>query len=703
MSPSRYPAQSKLHSDADIAIPIAPGIRALPIVHGSAECTILVRRLFLETPPSQLVLELPDVFTHALQRALPFAESIPVLTLEPATFPPIHFIMEPLEPIVEAARSAHEAGIPIHAADRLIEGIYAWTDERFPDTYSLNELTMAELYEMYKKEMPRPPAAGDLKLQFVDFVDYIRELSIAERLRQLNHFQDPEKDWILLVCGMKHLPSLERLLTLSPDQFAEEKSSADVSMNAAGMPALEYEDMTEKTETADGPHGLYGDDPETGNQEPGASPTFEDGSEEIEKEPLEKLLEWNDRINAATDEVEISILSRKHPEVLSQPGYYNTAWNLVRKRPQTLPGFDRIRLQRQVFRETRHRYERESGEIFPPQREKIFFQFARNWSFLNSKLLPDTYQLVLSARAFGNDNFARIFHDILMFLKEPGPTPFQEKEITLDDLFRHHKLIRFRLKRRIKRRVPPPKITRNIQREKYPGQWRDLWDGSGICSYPPEDVVLEDFGKYLQNRAKSIMKASEDKTQEFSSSLLDGIDYRETIRNYHSGKIYVRDQHKKAIDAGSVVIIFDEDEDKHPWQVVWWGEHHQESDMAFYSTFPGDQVVGPGICRCTYGGLMLTFPPGRIHDVWHDPGYDRFDKPADRLLLAALEYNTRNAVVHLAHKPPPPYMTQLANRLGQKIVHIPISTVNPVILGRVRRFHVLSGKEKRDDADGYIW
>ena len=683
MSANNYPARSKLHSDSEIAIDLAAGIRALPIVHGSAECTLLVRRLFLERPPSQLVLELPDVFSNALHRALPYAESIPVLTLEPPTYPPIHFIMEPLEPIVEAARSAFEAGIPIHAADRLIEGIYAWTDERFPDTYSLNELSIGDLYEMYRKELPGPAKAGDLRLQFVDFVDYIREISLAERMRQLANFQNPDEDWTLLVCGMKHLPSIQRLMGLSNEEFAAEKEKAEVAMSTAGLPALEYSDQGKET---------------IQNTEPSNSAPPLD-----EKEPLEELLDWNDRVNQSRDEVEITILSRKHPEVLTQPGYYNTAWNLARKYHRALPGFDRIRLQRQVFRETRHRYERESGEIFPPQREKIFFQFARNWSFLNQKLLPDTYQLVLSARAFGNDNFARIFHDILMFLREPGPSPIQEKEITLDDLFRHHKLIRFRLKRRIKRRVPPPRITRNIQREKYPGQWRDLWDGSGICSYPPEDVVLEDFGRYLQNRAKSIMKASEEKTLEFSSSLLDGIDYRETIRNYHSGKIYVRDQHKKAIDAGSVVIIFDEDEDKHPWQVVWWGEHHQESDMAFYSTFPGDQVVGPGICRCTYGGLMRTFLPGRIHDVWNDPGYDRFDKPADRLLLAGLEYNTRNAVVHLAHKPPAPYMTQLASRLGQKIVHIPISTVNPVILGRVRRFHVLSGKEKRDDADGFIW
>ena len=42
----------------------------------------------------------------------------------------------------------------------------------------------------------------------------------------------------------------------------------------------------------------------------------------------------------------------------------------------------------------------------------------------------------------------------------------------------------------------------------------------------------------------------------FSASLLDGIDYRETIRNIHLGQIYVRDARARGVDAGSVVIIF---------------------------------------------------------------------------------------------------------------------------------------------------
>ena len=48
-------------------------------------------------------------------------------------------------------------------------------------------------------------------------------------------------------------------------------------------------------------------------------------------------------------------------------------------------------------------------------------------------------------------------------------------------------------------------------------------------------------------------------------------------------------------EVGAVVVIFEEDESRYPWCMTWLGEHSQESDMAFYSTNPYDQPVGPGI------------------------------------------------------------------------------------------------------------
>ena len=70
-------------------------------------------------------------------------------------------------------------------------------------------------------------------------------------------------------------------------------------------------------------------------------------------------------------------------------------------------------------------------------------------------------------------------------------------------------------------------------------------------------------------------------------------------------------------------MIFDEDpEDRYQYLTTWLGEHQNESDMAFYSTFPFDNLVGPGIGRAEYGGFLMTLPPRRLFDVWSDTDYD---------------------------------------------------------------------------------
>jgi hypothetical protein len=653
-------------------VPLLPGVRALPIVHGSVEYSVLIRQIFQQDPPAALALELPVDMEPALFKALPHADQFPVISFSDSQGRPIHFIMEPLEPIVEAARSAFEKNVPIHSVDVpcisdestdfFPPQSYGFQPETFPDTFVLRMMSARTLYELYKKhQMPlRFDAAerGDLR------GDFIRELQMAERIRKLGGLYSAEspgklKGCLLFVCGIKHLPAVEHLVTLGEEEFDRyRKILADVQIYR-GQDAVSEDE-----------------------------------------EPLEALM------NPAQDrssEFEIGTLSRESPEVLSQPGYYNATWNLIRKNEKTIRAFNRIVLQRAVYRETSSRYEKESGEVFSPRIEKNFVRFARTWSWIENKLLPDTYRLVMTARAFGGDNFARIFYDIINFIPPNRSPAFPEVKLTLDDLYRDSRLIRFRLKMKKKKRVPPPPVRKKFQREKYPGEWRDQFKGGGICSYPPEDIVIEDFGKYLQKRAVSVMKGAESKTLPFTSSLLDGIDYRETIRNLHMGKVFVKDVHNRGIEVGSVVIIFSEDEAEHDWKAVWWGEHNQESDMALYASQPGNEVVGPGICRCKYGGLMMTYPPRRLHDIWEDPNYSEFDKPADRLLAAAIDYNEKNAVVHLASRPPSPKLVAIANRLGQKVVHIPLTTLNSIVLGRVRRFHVLDGHDRRGQAGDFIW
>jgi hypothetical protein len=193
-------------------------------------------------------------------------------------------------------------------------------------------------------------------------------------------------------------------------------------------------------------------------------------------------------------------------------------------------------------------------------------------------------------------------------------------------------------------------------------------------------------------------------TEPFVTALYDGVDLRETIRHWHEKKIYVRRLAKFSGEVGAVVIVFDEDrEDRYTYMTTWLGEHQNESDMAFYSTDPFEHIVGPGIGRAEYGGLLMTLPPRRLFDVWQDPDYEMAGTKAERLLMAALDYSIDRYVVYVAAKPPRSVFRSMAARVNRKIAYIPLGQLSPTKVKKLRVVHVLDGYERRDEAKQYIW
>ncbi|MGB5999675.1 MAG: hypothetical protein WBI00_04260, partial [Thermoanaerobaculia bacterium] len=187
--------------------------------------------------------------------------------------------------------------------------------------------------------------------------------------------------------------------------------------------------------------------------------------------------------------------------------------------------------------------------------------------------------------------------------------------------------------------------------------------------------------------------------------LLDGIDIRETLRNLHQGKVYVQEYGRVGGEAGSVVVIFDRDHtnERFPFTMTWLGEHDQESDMAFYSTSPAEQVVGPGIMRATYGGFMLTLPRGRLFDVWHDRDYRFARDKGEVLTMAAVDYSLEKIVVHVAAETPTERLRRYAAAQKKQLLHIPLASLSPVTLRRIRVLHILAGRDKRAIAKSYVW
>lgn len=125
--------------------------------------------------------------------------------------------------------------------------------------------------------------------------------------------------------------------------------------------------------------------------------------------------------------------------------------------------------------------------------------------------------------------------------------------------------------------------------------------------------------------------------------------------------------------------------------------------MAFYATNPADNIAGPGICRCEYGGFLLSYPPRRMYDVWSDRDYAFARTKSEVLLLAAIDYSPEKHVVYAAPRPPRSIFKQIASRLGKQIVYIPLGSLSPVQLKKLRILHILHGHDKREIAKDYIW
>jgi len=320
-------------------------------------------------------------------------------------------------------------------------------------------------------------------------------------------------------------------------------------------------------------------------------------------------------------------------------------------------------------------------------------------------LLPDLFQLLAAARGCIDDNFAHALWRLsTCYPWQSENSDLATISISPEDIWGGSRHIRFRPRQKRNKSLSRIGLLKR-KREKRPGEWLESFDDPSICSYPEEDIAIENYGRFL--KIKGSMQLSEElsRSEKFSTSLLDGIDMRETLRNIHEGNIYVREQQRAKGGVGCLVVIFDEDhkKDRFPYRMTWLGEHDQESDMAFYATDPAENIVGPGICRCEYGGFLLSYPPRRMMDVWHDSDYQMAKSRSEVLLMAALDYSIEKHVVYVATKPPRSIFKQMSARQDRKIVYIPLGSLSPQKLKHLRIMHILSGKDKREIAKEYIW
>ncbi|MEW6277676.1 MAG: hypothetical protein AB1758_03560 [Candidatus Eremiobacterota bacterium] len=724
-------------------------VHIVPICHYKMEFARAVEAACVALKPRQVAVELPDFLRERYLEAVGRLPFLSVLACEEAPRADEEatvslYPVQPADPITEAVRWGLEHGLPVHFVDRPALG-YPDVHESMPDSYSVHRIGLEQYYGAYRGSPgPRVPE------------DEVRDRHMAWAVgeKRLSH-PGP----LLLVCGMAHAAGiLEHLARGTGEEASDPPPLVSVkiynpspeSLNVLFFEAPVLMGLYQFQRRGAGPDKAW-EAPPRDEPEP-TVPTTE--LEQIDRHDavaaLERLLgmaeaspeepHWSRELRRLMalklarmqgPQLDINTLlggGPQGPEVPEGaprvPANFSRIFKfrdcndrrpalreLFEKLTSEVEDLDRNRLWIRLWETAARHYEDNTGEKLAPWQLRTMTQFVRNYTLLTARLMPNLHQCLVGARGVADDNFGWEVFDVFRFYpwqddsERYPPMHFEDDALIMAGI----RVKRFRFRRRLPRlreRLVPMRSRR--KKEQTPGEWSDEFRrGSSICSYPPEDIVIEDYGRYAQKKAILVLSEERTRVEPFTSSILDGIDMRETLRNWADGrKIYVRESQKVQGGTGSVVLIFDEDpgDDRYPWKMTWHGEHTQESDMAFFATPPNAKIVGPGIARCEYGGLMLTYPPRRLMDVWSDPFYlEACNSKAEMLLLAGLEYSEDKHVAYVAAKPPRSYFRSVASRLGRKIVYLPIGQLSPVSIKKIRVFHVLSGHHLRKIAKDYIW
>jgi hypothetical protein len=402
-------------------------------------------------------------------------------------------------------------------------------------------------------------------------------------------------------------------------------------------------------------------------------------------------------------------LFNPHPESLAEIAieypFLQWRYEQFREAMHETNSIDRRHAQLAVFRAAEKEYEANTGERIEHWQRRLFARYSRNLAFANRELSATLFDMAVAARGIAGDNYAwEVWETAGRYPPQTDETDITTVRISGEEMWRDTRKIR--LRRRLpstKRRMLPVGL-KSRKKEKIPGEWASELNGTSICSYPPEDLVVEDYGRFLKKKGKSILSEERARVEPFTTSILDGIDLRETIRKWYEHRIYVRQYQRIQGEVGSVIVIFDEDRDnRYPYMTTWLGEGQNESDMAFYSTFPFDRMVGPGIGRAEYGGFLMSLPPRRMYDVWQDIDYEYAESKSERLLLAGIDYSIHRYVVYVAAKPPRSIFKTIASRSGRTIIYVPIGQLSPISVKKIRVVHVLDGYDKREIAKDYLW
>ncbi|NVM04773.1 MAG: hypothetical protein HWN67_20805, partial [Candidatus Helarchaeota archaeon] len=188
--------------------------------------------------------------------------------------------------------------------------------------------------------------------------------------------------------------------------------------------------------------------------------------------------------------------------------------------------FDKLEAYKTLYLKAKDKYFKAYGEPIHLQKLKILLQYSRNYALLEKKLIPDLFHLVVSAKNVVDDDYAGEVYDLALsylFFDKKQKYPTVEIRRNLGELESRKVQIRRRIpvEKQVYRKIP----LKRHPKEKYEGEWEKKWKHNykGIYSYPPEDIIFENYMDYVRKKAMKILVEDRIRIHEFKTSLMDGI------------------------------------------------------------------------------------------------------------------------------------------------------------------------------------
>jgi hypothetical protein len=656
-------------------------ITVVPSIHARAAFALEVRRLFLSDSYDCVAVELPDSLREKVLEGIEELPEVSVVIYKDSTDKYGYVPIDPCDSIVEAIRlGTRERRCRLRFIDADIADLNV-EKTMMPDEYAALKIGIPTYYEAVAPHMT-PAVKGS--------PDDLRERFMAYRLQQLSK----EFKKVLFVCGIRHVEAI----------------------------------------------GRYLEDPIVDQPEEG-EPPVEVFTQALHKDSLYHILGELPYNSWLYEQIRYSITLEEYEPIFGLKNLLLTA------------------------RDRYHGYFKDDIHRISPQSLQQMLTYIRNLCLMSSYLTPSLYDIAVAAKGIGGDAYAVKLLEVARCygelppeeegeeegeedLKPEGLTEEAEEVEEVEESdeedepypwndpspawasptysFEHERedplhgptemqmtenqgLIDGQIQP-MRRRLPGvPKQFRKLKLEKMPSKklrksWRQAWDDRRAVSWPPEDEIVEGFADYVRKRALKMTSLSQLRSEEFTSSLMDGLHVRETLRNFHLNKLYVKVEPRVTGDVGAVVVVFEDDEDdgRFPWKITWYAEHENESTLSFYSTPYQENIVGPGVGRALYGGTLFLYPPKNIPDIWTDRTLEKARTSMERLVFGAAMHAHDKYIAYVAPKRPSVRMKAFCDLFGRKLIYLPLTSFSRATLWKMRTFHVLNGRHVRSWAAKYI-